>query len=66
MKNFRLALLPSAIYLALINVPSVQAANHGELSKTEALERRIRELEERLERIDAATAFLKQPEQMNP
>ncbi len=60
MKNFKLTLLSSAIYVALLSVPNVQAANHAELTKTEALERRIRDLESRLEKLDAATT-LKQP-----
>lgn len=65
MKNFKLALLPSAIYLVLLT-PNVHAANHhavaqnNNTTKTEALERRLRELENRLEKLDAVTN-LQQP-----
>ncbi|MDD5755156.1 MAG: porin [Methylococcales bacterium] len=65
MKNFRFAFLSSAISLALLT-PNVHAANHHSVTqntsamKTEALERRIRELEHRLEKLDAA-ANLQQP-----
>ncbi len=65
MKNFKLALLPSAIFLVLLT-PNVHAANHHAVAqntsetKTEALERRLRELESRLEKLDAVTN-LQQP-----
>lgn len=61
MKHFKLTVLTGAIYLALFNTTNVLAANHHvESDRTEALERRIRELESRLEKIDAVTK-LQQP-----
>ncbi|MSR16634.1 MAG: hypothetical protein EXR89_02380 [Methylococcaceae bacterium] len=65
MKNFKLALLSSAILVALF-APNVHAANHSKKqtmnisNKMEALERRVRELELRLEKLDAITN-LQQP-----
>ncbi len=59
MKHFKLTALASAIYLTL-NVPTVQAAKNVTQDKTEALERRIRELENRLEKLDAVSR-LQQP-----
>ena len=65
MKNFKLALLSSAILVTLF-APNVHAANHSKKqtmntsNKMEALERRIRELELRLEKLDAITN-LQQP-----
>lgn len=57
MKNFKLALLSSAISFALFAPNAYAAANqtknqNASESKTEALERRIRELENRLEKLD--------------
>ncbi len=57
MKNFKLALLSSAISFALFSPNAHAAANQTKnqnvsTSKTEALERRILELESRLEKLD--------------
>jgi phosphate-selective porin OprO and OprP len=55
MKNFRRTALASVINLALVGVSDVYAATDAK--DTAALERRIRELESRLERLDHAGAF---------
>ena len=65
MKVFKPTVLSSAIFFALV-APNIHAANHhavaqnASTTKTEALERRLRELESRLEKLDAVTN-LQQP-----
>ncbi len=55
MKNFRRTAIASVINLALAGIPDAHAAD------TEALERRIRELESRLEKMDQAAALTAKP-----
>ena len=55
MRNFRRTAIASVINLALLGIPDAQAAD------TEALERRIRELESRLEKLDQAGALSAKP-----
>ncbi|MFA6163315.1 MAG: porin [Methylobacter sp.] len=55
MKNFKRTAIASVINLALFGIPDAQAAD------TEALERRIRELESRLEKLDQAGALSNKP-----
>ena len=61
MSHIKPTLLSSAIAIALLNAPTVAAQNHhsssssSESAKTQALEQRIKELENRLERLDALT-----------
>ncbi len=61
MNSIKPTLLSSAIALALLNTPTVQAQSHhnlaqsSESAKTQALEQRIKELENRLEKLDALT-----------
>ena len=55
MKHFKRTALASVINLALFGIPDAQAAD------TEALERRIRELESRLEKLDQAGALSAKP-----
>ncbi len=60
MKNFKRTAIASVINLALFGLPDAHAAD------TEALERRIRELEARLEKIDQATAQANKPVTATP
>ncbi len=55
MKHFKRTALAGVINLALLGVPDAYAAD------TEALERRIRELEARLEKLDHAAALAEKP-----
>ena len=55
MKHFKRTALASVINLALFGIPDAHAAD------TEALERRIRELESRLEKLDQAGALANKP-----
>ncbi|MDD5412532.1 MAG: porin, partial [Methylobacter sp.] len=55
MKNFKRTAIASVINLALFGIPDAHAAD------TEALERRIRELESRLEKLDQAGALSNKP-----
>jgi len=55
MKNFKRTAIASVINLALFGIPDAHAAD------TEALERRIRELESRLEKLDQAGALADKP-----
>src|SRR5664279_3969314 len=55
MSNFRRTALASVINLALLGIPDAQAAD------TQALEKRIRELEGRLEKMDQAAALSAKP-----
>jgi phosphate-selective porin OprO/OprP len=55
MRNFRRTAIASVINLALLGIPDAHAAD------TEALERRIRELESRLEKLDQAGALSAKP-----
>jgi len=60
MKHFKRTALASVINLALFGIPDAQAAD------TEALERRIRELESRLEKLDQAAALSTKPVAATP
>lgn len=55
MKHFRRTALASVINLVLVGSPDAYAATSEQY--TEALERRVRELEKRLEKLDQAGAF---------
>ena len=55
MKNFRRTAIASVINLVLLGIPDAHADD------TEALERRIRELESRLEKLDRAAALTAKP-----
>ena len=55
MKHFKRTAIASVINLALFGIPDAHAAD------TEALERRIRELESRLEKLDQAGALANKP-----
>ena len=60
MKHFKRTAIASVINLALFGIPDAQAAD------TEALERRIRELESRLEKLDQAAALSTKPVAATP
>lgn len=60
MRNFRRTTLAGVIQLALLGIPTAHAAD------TEALERRIRELESRLEKLDRAGALSAKPVASTP